>query len=141
MDSLTSSRSVARADRGPHPPIQVVYLMAVMVGVIGSIIGRRSRDLSTTTLSLMPVAIAINIAVGAITFALSCRRTWTRWHGAGWRPRGAVGKGALTGLLSNLTWSLLPTCGAADDRAPRSPASDRPHGRVLGESGVPPADR
>jgi hypothetical protein len=45
-------------------PIQVGYLVALIIGVIVlAIIGRRSRDFTTAVLTLMPVAIAINIAV------------------------------------------------------------------------------
>ena len=52
-------------------PIQLAYLVALLVGaVLLAIIGRRSRDFTTAALTLMPVAIAINIAVGSITVAL-----------------------------------------------------------------------
>ena len=52
-------------------PIQLAYLVALLIGVVlFALIARRSRDLSTATLTLMGVAIAINIAVGSIAFAL-----------------------------------------------------------------------
>ena len=50
--------------------------------------------------------------------------------------------GALTGLLSNLIWSILPIPGGAepDDRVLRAGRRrDRPDGRVLGEPGRVPA--
>ena len=50
-------------------PIQVAYLVALVIGaVLLAIIGRRSRDFTTSVLSLMAVAIAINIAVGSIIY-------------------------------------------------------------------------
>ena len=96
------------------PTIQVLYLIAVIVGVVLiAIIGRRSRDLSTSTLSLMPVAIAINIAVGAIAVAL---RVPIYLDSIGTVLVGVLAgpwAGALTGLLSNLIWSILPLPGGA----------------------------
>jgi energy-coupling factor transport system substrate-specific component len=96
------------------PTVQVVYLIAVIVGVVlVAVIGRRSRDLSTSTLSLMPVAIAINIAVGAIAVAL---RVPIYLDSIGTVLVGVLAgpwAGALTGLLSNLIWSILPVPGGA----------------------------
>src|SRR4026209_1969735 len=52
-------------------PIRLVYLVALLVGaVLLVIIARRARDLTTATLSLMAVAIAINITVGSIAVFL-----------------------------------------------------------------------
>jgi energy-coupling factor transport system substrate-specific component len=100
------------------PTIQVIYLVAVLVGVVLiAIIGRRSRDLSTSTLSLMPVAIAINIAVGAIAVAL---RVPIYLDSIGTVLVGVLAgpwAGALTGLLSNLIWSILPVPGGAGPTA------------------------
>jgi energy-coupling factor transport system substrate-specific component len=100
------------------PTIQVIYLVAVLVGVVlVAIIGRRSRDLSTSTLSLMPVAIAINIAVGAIAVAL---RVPIYLDSIGTVLVGVLAgpwAGALTGLLSNLIWSILPVPGGAGPTA------------------------
>ena len=72
MDSLSWLQVCGEGQtEGCIPTVQVIYLIAVVVGVVlVAIIGRRSRDLETSTLSLMPVAIAINIAVGAIAVAL-----------------------------------------------------------------------
>ena len=96
------------------PTIQVIYLVAVLVGVVlVAIIGRRSRDLSTSTLSLMPVAIAINIAVGAFAVFL---RVPIYLDSIGTVLVGVLAgpwAGALTGLLSNLIWSILPVPGGA----------------------------
>ena len=98
--------------------IQLVYLAAVLVGVVLlAIIARRSRDLSTATLTLMPVAIAINIAVGAIAYAL---RLPIYLDSIGTVLVGVVAgpwAGALTGLLSNLIWSILPVPGGAGPTA------------------------
>lgn len=56
---------------GCIPSIQIAYLVAIAIGaVLLVVIGRRSRDLTTAVLTLMTVAIAINIAVGSIAVAL-----------------------------------------------------------------------
>lgn len=95
-------------------PIQVGYLVAVIIGVIVlAVIGRRSRDFTTAVLTLMPVAIAINIAVGSIAFAL---RLPIYLDSIGTVLVGALAgpwAGALTGILSNLIWSILPIPGGA----------------------------
>ena len=115
MDSLSWLQVCGEGQtEGCIPTIQVVYLIAVIVGVVlVAIIGRRSRDLSTSTLSLMPVAIAINIAVGAIAVAL---RVPIYLDSIGTVLVGVLAgpwAGALTGLLSNLIWSILPVPGGA----------------------------
>ena len=82
-----------------------------------AVIARRSRDLSTATLTLMVVAIAINIAVGSITFAL---RLPIYLDSIGTVLVGVLAgpwAGALTGLLSNLIWSILPIPGGAGPTA------------------------
>jgi len=95
-------------------PIQVAYLVAVLVGAVLVVYaGRRSRDFSTATLTLIPVAIAINIAVGSIAVAL---RLPIYLDSIGTVLVGVLAgpwAGALTGLLSNLIWSLLPVPGGA----------------------------
>jgi hypothetical protein len=95
-------------------PIQVAYLAVVLVGVVLLFfVARRSRDLSTATLTLIPVAIAINIAVGSIAVAL---RLPIYLDSIGTVLVGVLAgpwAGALTGLLSNLIWSLLPVPGGA----------------------------
>ena len=115
MDSLSWLQVCGEGQtEGCIPTIQVIYLIAVIVGVVlVAIVGRRSRDLSTTTLSLMPVAIAINIAVGAIAVAL---RVPIYLDSIGTVLVGVLAgpwAGALTGLLSNLIWSILPVPGGA----------------------------
>ena len=112
MDWLT----ICAADQteGCVQPIQLIYLIAVVVGaVLLAIVARRSRDLSTATLTLMPVAIAINIAIGSIAVAL---RLPVYLDSIGTVLVGVVAgpwAGALTGILSNLIWSLLPVPGGA----------------------------
>jgi hypothetical protein len=95
-------------------PVQVAYLAAIGAGIVLlAVIARRSRDLSTAVLSLMAVAIAINIAVGSLTAAL---RLPVYLDSIGTVLVGALAgpwAGALTGLLSNLVWSLLPIPGGA----------------------------
>jgi energy-coupling factor transport system substrate-specific component len=95
-------------------PIQVAYLVAVLIGaILVFYVARRSRDLSTATLTLIPVAIAINIAVGSIAVAL---RLPIYLDSIGTVLVGVLAgpwAGALTGLLSNLIWSLLPVPGGA----------------------------
>lgn len=97
---------------------QVLYLVALVVGAVAlAVIARRSRDLSTATLTLMPVAIAINITIGALVVAL---RLPIYLDSVGTILVGAVAgpwAGALTGLLSNLIWSLLPVPGGAGPAA------------------------
>ncbi len=99
---------------GCIPAVQVLYLVALVVGlVLLAVIAVRSRDLSTATLALMPVAIAINIAVGAIIVAL---RLPIYLDSIGTVLVGVVAgpwAGALTGLLSNLIWAILPVPGGA----------------------------
>ena len=99
---------------GCIPAIQLVYLLALVTGVfLLAIIAVRSRDLSTATLALMPVAIAINIAVGATIVAL---RLPIYVDSIGTILVGAVAgpwAGALAGLLSNLIWAILPVPGGA----------------------------
>jgi hypothetical protein len=94
--------------------VQVAYLVAMIVGVVLlAIIGRRSRDFTTAVLTLMPVAIAINIAVGSIAVAL---RLPIYLDSIGTVLVGALAgpwAGALTGILSNLIWSILPIPGGA----------------------------
>jgi len=95
-------------------PIQVGYLVALVLGaILLAIIGRRSRDFTTAVLTLMPVAIAINIAVGSIASAL---RLPIYLDSIGTVLVGALAgpwAGALTGILSNLIWSILPIPGGA----------------------------
>ena len=99
-------------------PIQVWYLVALLVGVVLlAIIGRRARDFTTAVLSLMAVAIAINIAVGSIVYAL---RLPIYLDSIGTVLVGALAgpwAGALTGILSNLIWSILPIPGGASPTA------------------------
>src|SRR3954449_12068897 len=99
-------------------PIQLAYLVALVLGaVLFLILARRSRDLSTAVLALMPVAIAINIAVGSIAVAL---RLPIYLDSIGTVLVGALAgpwAGALTGILSNLIWSILPVPGGAGPTA------------------------
>jgi energy-coupling factor transport system substrate-specific component len=99
-------------------PVQVAYLAVVLLGVvILAVAARRSRDLSTATLSLMPVAIAINIAVGSIVYFL---RLPIYLDSIGTVLVGVLAgpfAGALTGLLANLIWSILPVAGGAGPTA------------------------
>jgi hypothetical protein len=95
-------------------PLGVAYLAVLVLGaVILAIAARRSNDLSTSVLALMPVAIAINIAVGSIVTLLKLP---IYLDSIGTVLVGVLGgpwAGALTGLLSNLIWSLLPVPGGA----------------------------
>lgn len=99
---------------GCIPAVQLLYLAALLVGVVLlAVIAVRSRDLSTATLALMPVAIAINIAVGAIVVVL---RLPIYLDSIGTVLVGVVAgpwAGALTGLLANLIWAILPVPGGA----------------------------
>jgi energy-coupling factor transport system substrate-specific component len=68
---------------------------------------RLKRDFSTISLAMIPVAIAINIAIGQIVKAL---RLPLYLDSIGTVFVGAVAGpwvGALTGLLSNIIWALL----------------------------------
>jgi uncharacterized membrane protein YeaQ/YmgE (transglycosylase-associated protein family) len=94
--------------------IQLIYLVAVVIGlVLVAYAARRSRDLSTTAVSLMPVAIAINIAIGSLIVLL---RLPIYLDSVGTVLVGVLAgpwAGALTGLLSNFIWSILPVPGGA----------------------------
>ena len=125
-------------------PVQIAYLLAVIVGaVVLGVIARRSRDLSTSTLSLMVVAIAINIAVGSLTVAL---RLPIYLDSIGTVLVGVLAgpwAGALTGILSNLIWSILPDSGRCRTDRGLLRTDRRRHridGRVLGQPGcLPPS--
>ena len=95
-------------------PNQAVYLLAVVAGIVLlALVVRRSRDFTTATLSLMAVAIAINITIGSLTALL---RLPLYLDSVGTVLVGALAgpwAGALTGLLSNLVWSMLPIPGGA----------------------------
>ncbi|MBP6016958.1 MAG: hypothetical protein KA586_09575 [Candidatus Promineofilum sp.] len=68
---------------------------------------RMKRDFSTISLAMIPVAIAINIAIGQLVKAL---RLPLYMDSIGTVFVGAVAGpwvGALTGLLSNIIWALL----------------------------------
>ena len=103
---------------GCIPTIQLVYLVALIAGaILFAVVARRSRDLTTAVLTLMPVAIAINIAVGSIAIAL---RLPIYLDSIGTVLVGALAgpwAGALTGILSNLIWSILPVPGGAGPTA------------------------
>lgn len=93
-------------------PVQVAYLAALLLGVaIFAVALARSRHLRTATLVLIPVAIAINIAMGAIVAYLHLPiyldSVGTVLVGVLCGPIA----GALTGLLSDLIWSILPVAG------------------------------
>jgi hypothetical protein len=93
---------------------EVAYIVAIVVGAVALVvIAVKSRDLTTTTLALMAVAIAINIGVGSLVSALKLP---IYLDSIGTVLVGALAgpwAGALTGLLSNLIWSLLPVPGGA----------------------------
>ena len=96
------------------PQVQVFYLLGVVVAVILlAIVAIRSRDFSTATIALIPVAIAINIAIGALINAL---RLPIYLDSIGTVLVGALAgpwAGALTGILANLIWAILPVPGGA----------------------------
>jgi energy-coupling factor transport system substrate-specific component len=96
------------------PAIQLAYLAGVIVGmVVLAFIALRSRDFSTATIALIPVAIAINLAMGALIYAL---RLPIYLDSVGTVLVGALAgpwAGALTGILANLIWSTLPIPGGA----------------------------
>ncbi len=103
---------------GCIPPVQLAYLAALALGtVLFAFVAFRSRDLSTATLALIPVAIAINIAVGSLIYFL---RLPIYLDSIGTVLVGALAgpwAGALTGLLANLIWSILPVPGGAGPTA------------------------
>ena len=95
-------------------PWRLAYLaVLVALGVVLFIAARRSRDMTTSVLALMPVGIALNIAVGSL---VSLLKLPIYLDSIGTVLVGALGgpwAGALTGLLANLTWALLPIPGGA----------------------------
>jgi energy-coupling factor transport system substrate-specific component len=96
------------------PADKLPYLIAVIVGtVVLAIMARRTRDLSTATLTLIPVAIAINLVLGSLTVAL---RLPLYLDSVGTILVGSLAgpwAGALTGVLANLLWSFLPIPGGS----------------------------
>jgi hypothetical protein len=87
--------------------ISVVFLVAAIL------LARRARDFSTATLSLMPAAIAINIAAGSLMYAL---RLPLYLDSVGTVLVGVLAgpwAGAMTGILANFIWSFLPIPGGA----------------------------
>ena len=96
------------------PAVQVAYLAGLVVAVILlAIVAIRSRDFSTATIALIPVAIAINIAIGSLITAL---RLPIYLDSIGTVLVGALAgpwAGALTGILANLIWAILPVPGGA----------------------------
>jgi len=95
-------------------PYVALYLIGLLIAVpILFLVARRTRDLTTSTLLLMVVSIAINITIGAIVIAL---RLPIYVDSIGTVLVGVLAgpwAGALTGLLTNLIWSLLPVPGGA----------------------------
>jgi hypothetical protein len=95
-------------------PLGVVYLIgAVVTAALLVFAAQRSRDLSTSVIALMPVAIALNIAVGSLVALLKLP---IYLDSIGTVLVGVLGgpwAGALTGILSNLIWSILPVAGGA----------------------------
>ncbi len=131
---------------GCVPAIQLLYLAALVVGVVLlAIIAVRSRDLSTATLALMPVAIAINIAVGGHHRrpAAADLPGFDR-HGPRRRGGRAVGRGA-DGPPVEPDLGDPPGSGRGrpHDRLLRAGRRrDRPDGGLLGGSRrIPPAGR
>ena len=117
-------------------PIQLSYLIALVIGaVLFAIIARRSRDLSTATLTLMVVAIAINIAVGSpdLRPAPPDLPRLDR-HGPRRGAGRAVGRGADGPPLEpDLVDPARPRRRRADGRVLRTGRRrHRPDGRVLG---------
>ena len=96
------------------PGDKIPYVIAILVGtVLLAVMARRTRDLSTATLTLMAVAIAINLVLGSLTVAL---RLPLYLDSVGTILVGALAgpwAGALTGVLANLLWSFLPIPGGS----------------------------
>jgi hypothetical protein len=107
---VAAGKSCTSADLG----LTYAYLVAMVIGaVVLFVAARRSRDLSTSVIALMPVAIAINIAVGSL---VSLLKLPIYLDSIGTVLVGVLAgpwAGALTGLLSNLIWALLPVPGGA----------------------------
>lgn len=97
---------------GCIPVEQLLYLVAVVaIAVLVAVVAVRSREFSTATLVLMSVAIALNVAVGALVVFL---RLPIYLDSIGTVLVGVLAgpwAGALTGLLANLIWSILPIPG------------------------------
>ncbi len=87
--------------------ISVVFLVLVVI------LAYRSRSFTTSTLALMPAAIAINIAIGSLVVYLhlplyldSVGTVMVGLLAGPWA-------GAMTGILANFIWAFLPIPGGA----------------------------
>lgn len=112
MDLSWLQVCTAGQTEGCIPAEQLLYLVAVVaIAILVAIVAIRSREFSTATLVLMSVAIAINVAVGSLVVFL---RLPIYLDSIGTVLVGVLAgpwAGALTGLLANLIWSLLPIPG------------------------------
>ncbi len=109
MDLSWLQICAAGQTEGCIPVEQLLYLLAVVA--IAVLVAVRSREFSTATLVLMSVAIAINVAVGSLVVFL---RLPIYLDSIGTVLVGVLAgpwAGALTGLLANLIWSILPIPG------------------------------
>ena len=88
--------------------IGIVFLAAVVF------LARRARDFSTATLSLMPAAIAINIAAGALMYALHLPLYLDSIGTVLVGVLAGPWAGAMTGILANFIWSFLPIPGGGN---------------------------
>jgi len=112
MDLSWLQICAAGQTEGCIPGEQFLYLLVVVaIAVLVAVAAVRSREFSTATLVLMSVAIAINVAVGSLVVFL---RLPIYLDSIGTVLVGALAgpwAGALTGLLANLIWSILPIPG------------------------------
>jgi hypothetical protein len=88
--------------------VSIGFLVAVVL------LARRARDFSTATLSLMPAAIAINIAAGSLMYALHLPLYLDSIGTVLVGVLAGPWAGAMTGILANFIWSFLPIPGGGD---------------------------
>lgn len=106
----------ASGETTPCVTIEMFWWIAVSIGflVVAVFLATRAREFSTATLSLMPAAIAINIAAGSLMYALHLPLYLDSIGTVLVGVLAGPWAGALTGILANFIWSFLPIPGGGN---------------------------
>src|SRR5580765_1865430 len=100
----------------PCVTIEIFWWIVISIGflLVALFLATRAREVSTATLSLMPAAIAINIAAGALMYALHLPLYLDSIGTVLVGVLAGPWAGALTGILANFIWSFLPIPGGGN---------------------------